>query len=54
MRGMNTFPLSLDSDPSINLLSTTIPLLPFVATPTISFTKFGIQASPFGRICNPK
>lgn len=54
MTGISIFPLSFGFGPSINFLSTKIPLLPFSTTSVIVLTKLGIQAVPFGRICDQK
>ena len=52
MKGISNFPLWFGFGPSINFLSTKIPSLPFEATSTIVLTRLGIQAVPFGRICD--
>lgn len=54
IKGMNNFPLWFGFGPSINFLSTKIPLLPLETTSIIVFTMLGIQAVPLGRICNSK
>lgn len=54
IKGMNNLPLSFGFSPSINFLSTKIPLLPLETTSVIVFTKLGIQAIPLGRICDSK
>lgn len=54
MIGISNFPLWFGLGPSISFLSTKIPLLPFPTTSATVLTRLGIQAVPFGTICDPK